>query len=38
MLIHAYGPKKKTVIMSIDKTITLIKKTANLSVIGIKRI
>ena len=31
-LIHAYGPKKKVVIMSIKKTIELIKKTANLKV------
>ena len=37
-LIHAYGPMKKTVIMNIDKTIKLIKKTANLEVISIKRI
>ena len=37
-LIHAYGPVKKTVIMDIDKTIYKIKKTANLNVIGIKRI
>ena len=37
-LIHAYGPVKKTVIMDIDKTINKIKKTANLNVIGIKRI
>ena len=37
-LIHAYGPRKKTVIMEIDQTIKIIKKTANLNVIGIKRI
>jgi len=37
-LIHAYGPKKKTVIMSIKKTINKIYKTANLKVIGIRRI
>jgi hypothetical protein len=37
-LIHAYGPRKKTVIMDIEKTIKLIKKTANLDVISIKRI
>ena len=37
-LIHAYGPMKKTVVMEIDKTIKRIKKTANLKVIGIKRI
>ena len=35
-LIHAYGPKKKVVIMDIKKTINLIKKTARLEVIGIK--
>jgi len=35
-LIHAYGPKKKVVIMDIKKTINLIKKTAKLKVIGIK--
>jgi len=37
-LIHAYGPMKKTVIMGIDQTIKRIQKTANLKVIGIKRI
>ena len=37
-LIHAYGPFKKVVIMPIDKTINRIEKTANLRVIGIKRI
>ena len=37
-LIHAYGPIKKTVIMSIDQTIKKIHKTANLKVIGIKRL
>ena len=35
-LIHAYGPKKKVVIMDIKKTINLIKKTAKLEVIGIR--
>ena len=35
-LIHAYGPKKKVIIMDIIKTINLIKKTAKLEVIGIK--
>ena len=35
-LIHAYGPKKKVVIMDIKKTINLIKKTAKIEVIGIK--
>ena len=33
-LIHAYGPKKKVVIMNIKKTICEIKQNANLSVIG----
>ena len=37
-LIHAYGPMKKTLIMSIDQTIRRINKTANLKVIGIKRL
>ncbi len=37
-LIHAYGPMKKTVIMNIPYTIKRIKETANLKVIGIKRI
>ena len=37
-LIHAYGPRKKTLIMNIRKTIELIKKTANLNVISIKRV
>ena len=37
-LIHAYGPFKKTVIMPINKTINRIYKTANLKVIGIRRI
>ncbi len=37
-LIHAYGPMKKTVIMDIKKTIERIKKTANLKVIGVKRL
>jgi len=31
-LIHAYGPRKKVVIMPIKKTIRLIEKTANLKV------
>ena len=35
-LIHAYGPKKKVLIMDINKTIKLIKKTAKLNVIGIR--
>ena len=37
-LIHAYGPLKKVVIMSLKKTIKRIYKTANLKVIGIRRI
>ena len=37
-LIHAYGPLKKTVKMSIKKTIDHIYKTANLKVSGIRRI
>ena len=37
-LIHAYGPFKKVVIMSINKTINKIYKTANLKIIGIRRI
>ncbi len=34
-LIHAYGPKKKVILMPIIKTIKLIEKTANLKVIKI---
>jgi len=37
-LIHAYGPLKKVVVMPIKKTINRIHKTANLKVIGIRRI
>ena len=37
-LIHSYGPMKKTVIMSIDHTIEKINNTANLKVIGIRRL
>ena len=37
-LIHAYGPLKRTVIMSIKNTIDRIYNTANLKVIGIRRI
>ena len=37
-LIHAYGPFKKIVIMSIKETIKRINKTANLKVTGIRRI
>ena len=35
-LIDAYGQKKKVIIMDIKKTISLIKRTAKLDVIGIK--
>ena len=37
-LIHAYGPMKKTVVMGINQTIKRIEKTAQLKVIGIKRL
>ena len=37
-LIHAYGPMKKTLIIDIHKAIRLIKRSANLEVISIKRI
>tara|TARA_Y100000590_G_scaffold329973_1_gene374782 strand:- start:2240 stop:2974 length:735 start_codon:yes stop_codon:yes gene_type:complete len=37
-LVHAYGPLKKTLIMPIKKTIKRIYNTANLKVIGIRRI
>jgi len=37
-LIHAYGPYKKVTIMPIKKTIDRIYKTANLKVIGVRRI
>ena len=37
-LIHAYGPLKKVLIMPIKKTIDRIHKTANLKIIGIRRI
>jgi hypothetical protein len=37
-LIHAYGPKKKTLVMNVAQTIKLIKKTANLEVVSVKRI
>tara|TARA_B100001057_G_scaffold17168_1_gene15973 strand:- start:2089 stop:2841 length:753 start_codon:yes stop_codon:yes gene_type:complete len=36
--IHAYGPKKKVIIMNINKTISLISKTANLKVKKISNI
>ena len=36
LLIHAYGPKKKVLIMNIKKTLKLIEKTAKLKVIGIR--
>ena len=37
-LIHAYGPKKKVIIMDIKKTINEIKNNSNLIVTGIKKI
>ena len=37
-LIHAYGPRKKVLVMDINKTIKLIKKTANLKVKKIFRV
>ena len=37
-LIHAYGPAKKTVIMDIESTIKKIKRTANLTVAGIRKL
>lgn len=37
-LIHAYGPKKKTVILNIEKTIKRIERTTGLKVIKIKRV
>ena len=37
-LIHAYGPLKSTLIKPIKKTIDRIYKTANLKVLGIRRI
>ena len=38
ILIHAYGPKKKVLIMNIDKTIKEIKNKSNLKVVGIRKI
>jgi cell wall-associated NlpC family hydrolase len=37
-LIHAYGPKKKVLIMPIRKTIEIIEKTANLKVVKIYKV
>ena len=37
-LIHAYGPKKKVIIMPIKQTIDLIEKTANLRVKKVSKI
>ena len=37
-LIHAYGPRKKVVIMDIKRTIERIKRTANLNVTSVRRI
>ena len=36
-LIHAYGPLKRTLVMSTNKTISRIYKTAGLKVVGIRR-
>ena len=36
-LIHAYGPRKKVLIMDIQHTIKIIKETAKLEVISVKR-
>ena len=38
MLIHGYGPLKKVIVMPIKKTISRIHKTANLKVIGVRRV
>ena len=35
-LIHAYGPKKRVILMNIKKTLKLIENTAKLKVIGIR--
>ncbi len=37
-VIHAYGPKRKVIVMKIDETIKRIEKTANLKLLGIKKI
>ena len=37
-VIHAYGPLKRVVVMSLKKTINRIYRTANLKVIGIRRV
>ena len=37
-LIHAYGPKKKVLIMNIKDTIKIIEKTANLKVKKVTKI
>jgi cell wall-associated NlpC family hydrolase len=37
-LIHAYGPFKKVIVMSIEETIDMIYRTARLKTIGIRRI
>lgn len=37
-LIHAYGPKKKVIIMNIKNTILEIKEKSKLEVIGVKSI
>tara|TARA_B100001093_G_scaffold519631_1_gene609561 strand:- start:1714 stop:2472 length:759 start_codon:yes stop_codon:yes gene_type:complete len=38
LLIHAYGPKKKVIVMNIKKTINEIKNNTNLNIIKIKQI
>jgi len=38
MLIHAYGPRKKVLIMPIKNTINIIQQTANLKVKKIYKI
>ena len=37
-LMHAYGPKKKTLVMPIKKTIDRLYNKSNLKVIGLRRI
>ena len=36
-LVHAYGPKKRVIIMPIKKTINILLKKNNLKVLAIKR-
>ena len=37
-MIHAYGPKQKVVIMKINDSIKIIKKTANLELLAVKKL